>query len=65
MITVIIGLNFAYINSVDGGASSNVQNLLNSLYRVGLYSFVVFMIYVMIYYLFYPTFLHFKQYGKH
>ncbi len=62
MIVVLIGLNFAYINAIDNGASTNVQDLLSSLYRVGLYSFVIFMIYVVIYHVLFPVFMHFRQY---
>ena len=62
MIIVLLAINFAYITSVDNGASEGLQGVLSNLYRVGIYSFVIFMIYVMLYYVIYPILMHFKQY---
>tara|TARA_Y100000310_G_scaffold43010_1_gene40163 strand:+ start:5678 stop:6340 length:663 start_codon:yes stop_codon:yes gene_type:complete len=63
MIVMLIGLNFAYIDSIDNGASKAVQSLLSTLYRVGIYAFILFIGYIVVYYI-YVVFKHFKQYSN-
>ena len=52
MITILIGLFFAYTTSIDNGASTAIQTALFALYRVGLYAFVIFIAYIVIFYIF-------------
>ena len=63
ILMIPIALNYVYLNSIETGASVEVQNTLQGVYRLSIYAVVLFLAYIVIYYI-YSALMFYKMYAK-
>lgn len=63
MFVGILGINLSLEIAIANSGSADIQDTIQTIFKVGLYTIVLFSAYWILYYI-YIVLMHFKQYGK-